>query len=1474
MSYIRRATHSGPRGSGWYESVPELLRKNVEAWMAPGDRVPGPEAPVLQKRLLGIISPHAGLRFGGPTAGKAYAVLKQYLGTDMGSRVRSIVIMGPSHHKGFPGMEMSDASAYDTPLGALPVNREVVKNIIQQCRAKHIPVKPTFQDTDETEHSLELQLPFIAALDASRQFSLVPIIVGIMNREMEEDVSAVLKPYLEDPQYLFIFSSDFCHWGQRFGYTYMYEPKKHASIADSIEAMDRKGVELLAAKNMNEWYDYLDKTKNTICGRHPISVGLQYWAKLSSSSVQLQGYSQSNRVTNPSDGSSFGLDHEDIDLYSPCSCRVFISLNSGLFPQYAISLCIKLEYGAMKNRRRHTTTLKNVIQPVPFDHDLFRHTYVAGEGVDVIDLANGDSIARSKKAVDALLSAHFRSEEYLREHATNQAFLHMRSGSSASTVLQEIESKDPHLWFVSQEEGRLPYGHVFATPTDLFAFFKDRGMKVPGRRQRGQAGSDIPPITRWIDIQTRGDVGVVQEILARFPMDAETEDQCLYLLGQDRINTARTALGSDRAYMLINLMCTPVVTSQTMNLCHSAQAGPATLDTVSSQHVSSDALCRGKSVMEMRFNAMRNNISRRAVPDPVPVAVLAYPGWVITIHDAPFAEMDDLLRMLQVYCSHGEEGFHTTSLNLMTHQRFTTALFVVSFLRIAVGHDIDSVALAEVVNELGDVVFDVPASLKEQERIIRRITDTRRCFGECGTDVNRREQIVDTLLDPELENNFITQDPVIRRVLETLQSHLRYTQHELADYRDTVAVSHWYHNVAVQRCILIRGNGDLRMNLLLTEMCNIMYPVMLVQTLYSMNVIVPFDSNTGDPPSTSLAPFCVTAVCFVIYILWFGRAMFKVFRQKVFHSQFLSGAVIEMNVSVWFMPPKLRNDLELMLDGMSNCMSRAGAVRDTGDGAVGLSPGLMVLQRTPRALRSAVAFFNMKHFQVQQKIRVTPSTVHEVFSTYLRPDDRLLRQSRAGAGSTRVLVLNKSQKVKAVYLPVLCVPHPSIVGSENAVLGLPVKEYLEFFKTAQEQEQTTFAALSYPKGIAFSVYDSAGNSKMPLVNVPYSHISTDANVARGIGKHAYMSAGNANRSRAVEFVTAVHSHRDVVADCAAFFMINRERGSCLLLSDLQRLERASDPDEEMVTGMEDKQEPLDPDMFTIFRDDSRWMSLPEQALQSHPDQPLYTDSVPNEDGLQRAMSSGVLLLDFRPRQQTEENKFFEIIYITRPSFPMPIQEALGVATETIVVCVHHTQKKKRNFWKKKLDLITKQFIRSLSQVHAIFASVGDFISFAPCCCSCCFCCCLFHILLISLSAFLFLLFNISQVSLARILCSCIIDLISCKGVVENRITKHYSNRTVEECKAEREAELSKAKHPNPRNRKEELSHLTQHCSYEYVPEFQRWANDMMAVYSDPQGYGHDMAYHYHRIWKAKSLTRRGIEDGSGAFDVCKIHPQY
>ena len=61
--------------------------------------------------------------------------------------------------------------------------------------------------------------------------------VGVLSPEVEADYGDILAPYLADPQNLFVISSDFCHWGQRFRYTYFDE--SCSAIHKSIEKLDK-----------------------------------------------------------------------------------------------------------------------------------------------------------------------------------------------------------------------------------------------------------------------------------------------------------------------------------------------------------------------------------------------------------------------------------------------------------------------------------------------------------------------------------------------------------------------------------------------------------------------------------------------------------------------------------------------------------------------------------------------------------------------------------------------------------------------------------------------------------------------------------------------------------------------------------------------------------------------------------------------------------------------------------------------------------------------------------------------------------------------------------------------------------------------------------------------------------------------------------------------------------------------------------
>lgn len=70
------------------------------------------------------------------------------------------------------------------------------------------------------------------------KYTIIPILVGSLNVEQEALYGRILMPYLADPANLFVISSDFCHWGNRFNYTY-YE-KSAGPIDKSIEKLDKE----------------------------------------------------------------------------------------------------------------------------------------------------------------------------------------------------------------------------------------------------------------------------------------------------------------------------------------------------------------------------------------------------------------------------------------------------------------------------------------------------------------------------------------------------------------------------------------------------------------------------------------------------------------------------------------------------------------------------------------------------------------------------------------------------------------------------------------------------------------------------------------------------------------------------------------------------------------------------------------------------------------------------------------------------------------------------------------------------------------------------------------------------------------------------------------------------------------------------------------------------------------------------------
>lgn len=139
----------------------------------------------------------------------------------------------------------------------------------------------------------------------SKSYEIIPILVGNLSRQQFEDYASVLAPYLRDSSTLFVISSDFCHWGRRFSYTYRISD---GPIYQSIEKLDHQAMNAIESLNFNSFAEYLDDTQNTICGRYPILLLLETLGVLQKSNqflieCKFTHYTQSSQIKDMTDSS-------------------------------------------------------------------------------------------------------------------------------------------------------------------------------------------------------------------------------------------------------------------------------------------------------------------------------------------------------------------------------------------------------------------------------------------------------------------------------------------------------------------------------------------------------------------------------------------------------------------------------------------------------------------------------------------------------------------------------------------------------------------------------------------------------------------------------------------------------------------------------------------------------------------------------------------------------------------------------------------------------------------------------------------------------------------------------------------------------------------------------------------------------------------------------------------------------------------
>jgi hypothetical protein len=184
MSAVRPPAVAGT----FYPADPRQLAHEVQRFLA--EARPQALAP------KALIAPHAGYIYSGPIAASAYATLQ-----GIASRIRHVVLLGPTHRVAVRGLALPDAEAFDTPLGRVRLNLDAMRAIA------HLPQVVINGAAHAQEHSLEVQLPFLQSVIPD--FDLLPLAVGMATAD---EVAEVLEAVWGGDDTLIVISSDLSHY--------------------------------------------------------------------------------------------------------------------------------------------------------------------------------------------------------------------------------------------------------------------------------------------------------------------------------------------------------------------------------------------------------------------------------------------------------------------------------------------------------------------------------------------------------------------------------------------------------------------------------------------------------------------------------------------------------------------------------------------------------------------------------------------------------------------------------------------------------------------------------------------------------------------------------------------------------------------------------------------------------------------------------------------------------------------------------------------------------------------------------------------------------------------------------------------------------------------------------------------------------------------------------------------------------------
>jgi len=229
---------------------------------------PGSKPVVSNEKIFGVICPHAGYIYSGPTACHSYKSIAS-------QNPELVIIIGPNHFGIGKDVATMIDSGWKTPLGMVQVDSESAKQVSEISKFIEIDEYSHSQD-----HSLEVQIPMMQEI-LSGDFQILPIILRVQDMEIAVDVGNAVSEIAKKKNTIILASSDFTHYEEN---SFAYQ-------------QDKALIEPILDIDVERFYQTLREKRVTACGYGAMASTMIACKNLGATKGELLSYATSGDVS-------------------------------------------------------------------------------------------------------------------------------------------------------------------------------------------------------------------------------------------------------------------------------------------------------------------------------------------------------------------------------------------------------------------------------------------------------------------------------------------------------------------------------------------------------------------------------------------------------------------------------------------------------------------------------------------------------------------------------------------------------------------------------------------------------------------------------------------------------------------------------------------------------------------------------------------------------------------------------------------------------------------------------------------------------------------------------------------------------------------------------------------------------------------------------------------------------------------------